>query len=91
MKQSTYFFRRTAALFLALALSLSLSVPALAAEETAAPETAPQTLDKFAEETAGLALTYSGAVSATWAVWQDGSIITSGRTSSLSADATHLQ
>ena len=91
MKQSIHFFRRTAALFLALALCLSLSAPALAAEETAAPETAPQTLDKFAEETAEIALTYGGAVSATWAVWQDGSIISSGRTSSLPADATHLQ
>ena len=87
MKQSIHFFRRTAALFLALALCLSLSAPALAAEETAAPES----LDKFAEETAEIALTYGGAVSATWAVWQDGSIISSGRTSSLPADATHLQ
>ncbi len=90
MIQKPLFFQRATALLLTLTLSLSLSVPALAAEETAAPESSPQTLDELAEEVTGLALTYGGASSAAWAVWQDGKIISNGRKSSLPPNAGHL-
>ncbi len=61
------------ALLLALALSLSLALPASAAES------GKLSLDQAAREAAAAAMTYGQAVQASWAVWQDGDIIASGR------------
>ena len=67
MKRTT---RRLGALLLALALCLSLCVPALAAEEDG--------LHTAARQAAAGARTYGGASQISWAVWQDGEIITNG-------------
>jgi len=68
---------RGLSLLLALLVSLSLTVPALAAEETAAPpaEAAAQTP---AETAAEGAMTYGGAAQISWALWEDGKITVSG-------------
>lgn len=64
------FYSRAGALLLALLLCLSLSVPALAAEG--------QTLEDTAREAATAAMTFGGAGSISWAVWQEGEILESG-------------
>ena len=69
MKHNT---RTLSALLLALVLSLSLVLPAAAAE---GGETA---LDKAARATVTSAMTYGQATQASWAVWQDGDIVSSG-------------
>ena len=76
MKQKASLLRRSAALLLALALSLSLAVPALAAEPSA--ETVKPAVNSAAQEAAAAAMTYSGASSISWAVWEDGDISASG-------------
>lgn len=58
------------ALVLALALSLSLALPVSAAEDSA--------LDKAARAAVSSAMSYSQASQASWAVWQDGKIVSSG-------------
>jgi len=63
--------QKAGALLLALVLCLGLSVPALAAETQTTLETASQ-------EAATAAATYGSAAHISWAVWQDGQILTSG-------------
>lgn len=67
MKQNV---KTLSALLLALVLSLSLVLPASAAGNAA--------LDEAARATVNSAMTYGQAVQASWAVWQDGKIISSG-------------
>lgn len=67
MKQHT---KTLSALLLALVLSLSLVLPVSAAERAA--------LDEAARAVVNSAMTYGQAVQASWAVWQDGKIISSG-------------
>ncbi len=67
MKQHT---KSLSALLLALILSLSLVLPVSAAENAA--------LDEAARATVNSAMTYGQAVQASWAVWQDGKIVSSG-------------
>lgn len=67
MKQQT---KSLSALLLALVLALSLALPVSAAENKA--------LDEAARATVNSALTYGQATQASWAVWQDGKIISSG-------------
>lgn len=69
MKHNT---QTLSALLLALVLSLSLVLPVSAAESG---ETA---LDKAARATVGSAMTYGQATQASWAIWQDGKIVSSG-------------
>ena len=66
MKHNT---QTLSALLLALVLSLSLVLPVSAAESG---ETA---LDKAARATVGSAMTYGQATQASWAIWQDGKIV----------------
>ena len=68
MKQNT---KTLSALLLALVLSLSLILPVSAAESGTA-------LDEAARATVNSAMTYGQATQASWAVWQDGKIISSG-------------
>ena len=63
--------KRAAVLALALALTLALALPAWA------EETAPVT--KAAYDAAAAAMTYGGAVSIQYALWQDGEIAVSGQ------------
>ncbi len=76
-----HLLKRSAALFLALILLSALSVPALATEvETAASvDTALSTAARTAAEAS---MTYGGADSIQWAVWDDGAITASGGTAS---------
>jgi len=67
MKQKIQTF---SALLLALALSLSLALPVSAAEDSA--------LDKAARAAVSSAMSYGQADQASWAVWQDGKIVSSG-------------
>lgn len=69
MKQKT---QSLSALLLVLALSLSLALPVSAAETR---ETA---LDKAARTSVSSAMSYGQASQASWAVWQDGKIVSSG-------------
>lgn len=92
MKLLTRFSRHAAALLLALALSIGLSAPSLAAEPAAAPESGsqPKTLEEAAKEAAEAAMSYGSADSISWAVWQDGTILSTGREPSPGPDAGHL-
>ena len=63
--------KRGSALLLALMLSLSLSVSAMA-EETVA------SLEETAQSAAQGALTYGGADSVQYALWQDGKVVLTG-------------
>ena len=67
MKQKT---KSISALLLALVLALSLVLPVSAAEDTA--------LDQAARAVVNSAMTYGHAAQASWAVWQDGKIVSSG-------------
>ena len=69
--------KRGSALLLALMLSLSLSVSAMA-EETVA------SLEETAQSAAQGALTYGGADSVQYALWQDGKVVLTGRCGSYS-------
>ena len=69
MKQNT---KTLSALLLALVLSLSLVLPASAAQGGKAD------LDEAARTAVSSAMTYGQAAQASWAVWQDGKIISSG-------------
>lgn len=60
------------ALLLALALSLSLALPVSAAE------TGRTALDEAARAAVSSAMTYGQAAQASWAIWQDGKIVSSG-------------
>ena len=73
-----YPLKKLSALLLALALSLTLTVPALAAEAALPP--------------ADAALSYGQASQLAWAVWQDGTIVESGRRGGPreDSDAGHL-
>ena len=68
MKHNT---QTLSALLLALVLSLSLVLPVSAAESGTA-------LDEAARATVGSAMTYGQATQASWAIWQDGKIVSSG-------------
>ena len=61
-----------AALALALSLSLGLALPAFAAG------TGPAAVNAVAERTISDVMSYSGASQMSWAVWQDGTILSSG-------------
>lgn len=67
-------------MLLALLLTFSLTAPALAAETTAAQpaEPAAKTPEEIARTAAAGAMTYGGATSISWAVWEDGNITVSG-------------
>ena len=69
MKQNT---KTLSALLLALVLSLSLVLPVSAAQSGKTD------LDEAARATVNSAMTYGQAAQASWAVWQDGKIISSG-------------
>ncbi len=69
MKQTRQFMKRSAALLLALLLSLSLSVSALAAEQQE------KSLEETAREAAAAAMTYGEAASVSWAVWNQGKLV----------------
>ena len=68
MKQS---IQRLSALLLALALTLSLTLSVSAAETTSV-------LEATAEKAASAVMSYGQAAQVSWAVWQDGKIISSG-------------
>ena len=68
--------KRGGALLLALLLTLSLTTPALAAETGESAAAAPDP----AESALAAAATYGGAVSAQYALWQDGEITAAGQT-----------
>ena len=74
--------KRLSALLLALVMSLSLSLPALAAEPASSPSSAAtdpvNALETAARAAATTAKTYGSATSISWAVWQDGHILTNG-------------
>ena len=69
MKQKTH---TLSALLLALALSLSLVLPVSAAQDGGTA------LDKAARTSVASAMSYGQATQASWAVWQDGNIVSSG-------------
>ena len=69
------------ALLLSLMLSL-LPVTALAEEVPAAPE-APLTQEAMAQTIAETAMTYGGAASVQYALWQDGRIVYAGHAGDL--------
>ena len=69
MKQKTH---TLSALLLALALSLSLVLPVSAAQDGGTA------LDKAARASVASAMSYGQATQASWAVWQDGNIVSSG-------------
>ena len=68
--------KRGGALLLALLLTLSLTTPALAAETGESAAAAPDP----SESALAAAATYGGAVSAQYALWQDGEITAAGQT-----------
>lgn len=74
------FCKRGRALLLALALALSLTAPALAAETETPASSAPQAaaLEETARIAAEGAMTYGGAASISWALWDSGNISASG-------------
>lgn len=84
MRQRT---QKLAALALALALSLSLALPVSAAEGKT-----PNRIDLVAEKAAGSVMEFSQAAQVSWAVWQEGEIVSSGsRKSRLDAAGAHLE
>ncbi len=68
--------KRGSALLLSLVLALSLNAPALAAETGESAGAAPDP----AESALTASATYGGAVSAQYALWQDGEITAAGQT-----------
>ena len=74
------FCKRGRALLLALALALSLTAPALAAETETPASSAPQAaaLEETTRIAAEGAMTYGGAASISWALWDSGNISASG-------------
>lgn len=82
------FCKRGRALLLALALALSLTAPALAAETETPASSAPQAaaLEETARIAAEGAMTYGGAASISWALWDSGNISASGRSHRGSGD-----
>lgn len=75
MKANT---KTLSALLLALALSLSLILPVSAAES----------MDEAARAAVSSAMTYGQAAQASWAVWRDGKIVSSGSLRTLPGGAT---
>ncbi len=83
--------KRLAALALALTMAVSLALPA-AAETKRAPASVER--QKAAETAVGYAMQYGNALSASWALWEDGTFTLSQQNSNLPAskkDAGHLE
>ena len=83
--------KRISALALTLCMAVSLSVPALAAETVRRP--APQARQQAAETAVGYAMQYGGALSASWALWEDGAVTLSQTAANIPAslkDAGHF-
>lgn len=84
------FQKRALALLICLALAVSLAVPSMAAERQ--PASADR--QKSAETAVGYAMQYGEALSASWALWEDGVLTISQQTQNLPAslkDAGHLE
>lgn len=83
--------KRLAAMALALTMAVSLALPAAAETERGPASEARQ---KSAETAVGYAMKYGNALSASWALWEDGTFTLSQQNSNLPAskkDAEHLE
>ena len=84
--------KRLAALALALTMAVSLAVPAMAEDVKRA--LASEARQKSAETAVGYAMQYGNALSASWALWEDGTFTLSQQNGNLPAskkDAGHLE